>query len=309
MTGKIARYMLFLVIFAAALCLIYLAGNAFFIWKITDIEKIPVSSTPEDIFLKYEEVEFRSSGGPLLKGWLLNGIEGAPVIIAAHDLGSNKEELLNSVVRMNKAGYYVFLVDFRGHGESSGKTTLGVKETEDIISAVIMLEKDFGFKRTHVGLYGVSMGAYASLAAAETLSGIKAIAADSPYSDVSVILDHTLRKEHSIDFFHPKINRFIFSILSADFSGSDLVNTVSHLKGTNILYLAEESDQFYYSEAERLYRVTDESYANLAALKATARSPLYDEDKRIYEDEVLSFFLSCLPIEKNEAETFDVIIE
>ena len=64
MTGKIAKYLLFLLIFTVAVGVIYLAGNIFFVWKVVNLEKIPVNSSPEDIFLQYEEIEFVSSSGP-----------------------------------------------------------------------------------------------------------------------------------------------------------------------------------------------------------------------------------------------------
>jgi alpha-beta hydrolase superfamily lysophospholipase len=56
-------------------------------------------------------------------------------------------------------GYDVMLVDFRGHGNSSGyRTTIGVKEAEDVKLAFDFI-KNKGEK--NIFLYGMSMGAVA----------------------------------------------------------------------------------------------------------------------------------------------------
>ncbi len=309
MFGKSKKYALSVVIFLLAFLVIYFASNVFFIWKIIDVKKLPVYSTPEDAFLNYKEVEFSASGGPLLSGWLINGREGAPVIVACHDLGSNKEGLLNSVVELNKAGYSVLLFDFRGHGESRGRTTLGMKEADDVIAAVLTLENKFNYKRSRIGLYGVSMGAYSIIAAAGTLPGITAIAADSPYATISYFIENSLLNEQKISFFFPPVNNFIFSCLTAGWTSPDLEKTVAKLDGTNLLFLVENSDEDSYGQSKLIYSAADESYASIVGLSATMKSSLYDEEKRNYENQILGFFKSCLPLEKEDDGNFDLIIE
>jgi pimeloyl-ACP methyl ester carboxylesterase len=54
-------------------------------------------------------------------------------IILLHGYGENKYTMVPWAFALGKAGYRTVLVDFRGHGASTGQyTTYGILETRDI---------------------------------------------------------------------------------------------------------------------------------------------------------------------------------
>ncbi len=90
-------------------------------------------------------------------------------------------------LKVNRAGYNVFLFDFRACGKSGGRfTTVGWKETWDIQAAVRFVGERYG--RGPVGVLGISMGAAAAIIAAAKSQEIAALVADSAYAHLEGVM-------------------------------------------------------------------------------------------------------------------------
>src|SRR5262252_4190188 len=98
------------------------------------------SVNPADLLLRTDEVTFQSTDGLMLSGWLIHGEHDAPAIILCHDLGESKAVFLDSAVPLQRLGYNLLLLDFRGHGASGGGgSTLGTQERYDVLGAIDFL--------------------------------------------------------------------------------------------------------------------------------------------------------------------------
>ena len=133
-------------------------------------------STPRDFQLimqkpMWYEEKWKNMDGTQAVGWLLLRDKPAPAIVLSHSYGSNRSELLTLGFELWKNGYNVLLYDLRGHGESPVKWSgLGTYERDDLLSAIKFLkerknEKGEAILDGRVGLYGVNLGGYVSLAA------------------------------------------------------------------------------------------------------------------------------------------------
>ena len=147
----------------------------------------PLTATPRDYGLTYEDVTFASGDGLALRGWWIPADapagQRAPVVVLLHPLFGNRlgydrqpvgwlrlrqpeVDLLDLAARLHKAQQTVLLFDFRGHGESQGGMCGGgLTEDQDVAGAV-----DYAFSRAAaeapcVGLVGFGLGACAALAA------------------------------------------------------------------------------------------------------------------------------------------------
>ncbi|MEZ4735285.1 MAG: alpha/beta hydrolase [Caldilineaceae bacterium] len=148
----------------------------------------PITRTPTAYGLAYEDVNFRSKDGLLLKGWWLPAVTAnasAPVIVLLHPHFGNRHglsvqhqgrprlfdtdvDLLKMAQACHRAGFTVFMFDFRSHGESQrGLCAGGLTEDQDVMGAV-----DYVFQRMAettvnpaVGIIGFGLGAAAALAA------------------------------------------------------------------------------------------------------------------------------------------------
>jgi len=119
---------------------------------------------------------FEVSGGAVLIGkFVPPATQDKLTFIMLHGLASAKEEWLGFAAQMEKEGYGYFLVDLRGHGEStkdkSGREVSykyflqpapdseWSKMPDDLAAAVKFLKKKKGLPENKIGLIGASLGA------------------------------------------------------------------------------------------------------------------------------------------------------
>jgi len=152
---------------------------------------------PTDVFtMPFEEVRFPARGAPhvTLVGWFFALPANQGTVLACHGVGANREDILEIVEIIRKAGFQALCFDFRGHGASSGHTiTYGFRERDDVLGAwdYLLTRKDVDPERIF-GL-GVSMGATSLLMALPELPGMKAVIADSAFSSLSRMVRHQYR--------------------------------------------------------------------------------------------------------------------
>ncbi|MCL5671744.1 MAG: hypothetical protein M1423_10710, partial [Acidobacteria bacterium] len=154
--------------------------------------------TPQSYGYQYQSIEFHSSDGIMLKGWYVPaGPDARGTIIYCHGFNRTRIEMLPMEIFGHSLGYNGLLFDFRHSGASGGKIgTLGFKERLDAIAAVhyaIDREK----AAPPIVLWGVSMGASASLMAAADSPDIGAVISDSSFLSFRHVIVH-----HAQLFFH-----------------------------------------------------------------------------------------------------------
>jgi len=158
----------------------------------------PPSNPPP---LRLEKVHFFSSDGLRLAGWFLPGTNRGTVILA-HGRGSGHQHMLLDAKYLNEGGFSVFLFDFRYRGESEGDAqTLGAKESRDVISALEYLGTRSDVDLDRIGVQGNSMGAAAAIMAAAARTQIRGVVAESSFTSVNGVLDHTFPREIGLPSF------------------------------------------------------------------------------------------------------------
>jgi len=195
-----------LVFFCVFLPCFYSFGNVY-------RPKRPVLGTPQDDGLRYDPVSVSTSDGEFIRGWFLFGTKGAPLIVACHGVGTNREDLRGVTRFLCRAGFNVLAFDFRAHGESTGsKTTFGFREALDLQAAVQYAAAHYEQQFGGVGVYAISMGSAAAIIAARHLPQVRAFVLDSPFARLGDLVDQ--------QFSHwPLLPRRLFASL-ARFYGS-----------------------------------------------------------------------------------------
>ncbi len=109
------------------------------------------------------ETVFLTAGGYRIEGWWVPRSPSRGTVVIFHGYLGAKSGMRNKARIFNAAGYSTLSVDFRGSGGSEGNsTTLGFRETEEVMAAYNWArKKQWG----PVYLYGTSMGAVAILKA------------------------------------------------------------------------------------------------------------------------------------------------
>jgi hypothetical protein len=82
-----------------------------------------ISLTPQEIGLKFEDVFFNTSDNIKLNGWYIPADKAEFTVLFFHGNGGNIMHRLDSIQQLNQLGLNCFIIDYRGYGKSSGKTT------------------------------------------------------------------------------------------------------------------------------------------------------------------------------------------
>jgi uncharacterized protein len=127
-----------------------------------------------DLGAPYEDVEFKTSDGLMLKGWYIRSRNGAAVISFPGRASSQKRAKL-----LARHGYGVLLFDRRGEGESEGDPNgFGWQGERDIHAAVAYLQRRPDVDPERIGGIGLSVGGEMMIEAAAESTALKAIVSE-----------------------------------------------------------------------------------------------------------------------------------
>ena len=186
---------------------------AFIVYGVTRPPRRAYLVTPEAFAefsgpaLKVSDQTWRNRDNTTARGWLLKGGAGGPAVILSHRYGVDRSWFFNLGIKINEAtGATILWPDFRGHGLNPAVswTSFGSVEGEDIQAALDYLRTLKSadgqiLVGDKVGLYGVEMGAYASLKPAASDAGIRVLVLDSLPRAPEEVLQAAVRNDLEID--------------------------------------------------------------------------------------------------------------
>lgn len=79
-----------------------------------------LTSNPEQIGLEYEDIIVKTSDHESIHGWFISKQDARGVILFFHGNAGNVSHRLDSIHIFNQLGFSVFIIDYRGYGESTG---------------------------------------------------------------------------------------------------------------------------------------------------------------------------------------------
>ena len=128
--------------------------------------------TPADVGMEFEDVSFEAADGVALHGWFVPGASERTVLFF-HGNAGNISHRLESIRQFRGLGLSVFIIDYRGYGQSAGRTTeSGIYRDAD--AAWRYLTETRGLRGSDIIVFGRSLGASVAsrLAAAERPLGL-----------------------------------------------------------------------------------------------------------------------------------------
>jgi len=143
---------------------------------------------------KPADVTLHSSDGTRLSGWWFAAPDAVASIVLCHGAFENRMGVIDCVPHLLGARLNVLSFDFRARGRSGGsQSTLGKRETEDVLAAVQWVKVRPEAKALPIGGMGFSQGAAAVIMAAAQCDDLTAVVADSPYASLDKAIDRHLR--------------------------------------------------------------------------------------------------------------------
>ena len=243
-----------------------------------------------------DAVQFSVTGLGAREGWFFPGLRGAPTIILCHGYESSRSELLTLVSALQDHQYNVFVFDFAAHGANPGMTTFGYKEAEELRAAIDTLAARTDVDPTSFGLWGYNLGAYAALREAETDKRVRAVVLDSVYDEPKQMV--------KVEVGNTGLGSFPFMVRSAELSfdwlnyqykqDPPLSKRLPALKGVPKLFI-EANDEPELAELTRDLFVKAPEPREQVIIAHGNFAALADNDKRAYEDRVVTYFLMHLP--------------
>lgn len=271
--------------------------------QLSQLTKVPPPAkelSPGTFLLKVNEIPFTATDGADLHGWLIQGKPGCPVLIIAHEYGSNRSETLGKletlISSLNKQGYWIFLFDFRGHGQSSSApSALGYKEQEDLRAA---LKEVLKYKQIEprVGVLGIGMGAIAAIQTCGDVDSVKFVILDSVYDDIPTQLSQKITAEYPfVQFAEPAllyaVGLNMRPIAGVKSQHMNLEEMMPKLYPKPVLFVEETP---LSPGARRLYDATKEP-KELIQLGETASGELIGDVRERYKNEIEAKILQYFP--------------
>ncbi len=244
-----------------------------------------------------EVLDFAVPGGiGKREGWFFPGLRGAPTIILCHGYESSRGELLTLESALQDHQYNVFVFDFAAHGANGGISTLGYREVEEVRAAVDLLAARADLDPTRFGLWGYNLGAYAALREAENDKRIRALVLDSVYDEPKQMVKVGVERNGLGGFpFMVRAASFSFEYLNyAHRQDPPLSRKLIALAGVPTLYIQALDDPELAETTRQIFLKAPEPREQAIIPHGNFVS-FGDDEKRTYENRVVSFFLLRLP--------------
>jgi len=241
-------------------------------------------------------VSFVVPGGKVREAWFFPGLKQAPTILLCHGYESHRAEILTLVTAFQEHQFNVLVFDFSGHGNSGGYTTLGYRESRELLAALNAAAQRDDTDRTRFGVWGANLGGYAAITAAAADPRIRALAVDSIY-DTPVQMLRVQVDQSGLGSF-PLVRTFCvlgFKLVNFHYRHEPLLSQhLSRLAGVAKLFIeARENSALAASTHQLLLRSPEPR--ELWSIDRGNYAEMINEEKRDYENHVVGFFLKNLP--------------
>jgi pimeloyl-ACP methyl ester carboxylesterase len=244
-----------------------------------------------------DEVDFSVVGLGDHKGWFFPGLRGAPTIILCHGYQSSRGELLTLVSALQDHQFNVFVFDFAAHGANDGVTTFGYKESDEVRAAIDVIAKRNDVDPTRFGVWGYNMGAYAALREAEKDPRVRALVLDSVYDYPKQMVKIGVEKT-GVGGFPLMVSsaQTAFEWMNYGYKNDPPLSAkLKALAGVPVLFIQAADDSELSNITRDLFLKAPEPREQ-AIIAHGNFVILPDEEKRAYENRIVTFFLTRLPI-------------
>lgn len=267
-----------------------------------------------DLGVEFEDVEFPSCTGALLRGWFIPSGEASSqkMVVFVHGVGRDRRTFLRHAADFLAQGYSCLLFDFSEHGLSDGAdnemargTLFGAREQYDVIAAAEYLKTVRG--ASQIAFVGTSCGASSAiLAAAERPDLVSCVVAENPFTRADDLLRHhlnTLSKNYLSQNSHQTVRRAVFWLagkvlmirMGYYFRSYGAIDAVRRLQCPLLVAHSTEDDVVPFKHGLAIYEAAAnaktgmEGMASFFRCSDAAHCALYDKDPEMWTATVLPF--------------------
>lgn len=206
------------------------------------------------------DVKIVTSGGQVLRGWLLDakhqsGVTGqrGPAALVVHGWGGSAADMLPVSTPLLDAGLHVLLLDTRCHGRSDGAAFTSMPAfAEDIRDALDWLRQQPHVDRTRIVLVGHSVGAGACLFVAADDPEIAAVVSLASMADPQQFMTDRLRRQLPRPVIALAL-RYVERVIGHRFAEFSPIHTIGRVKAPILLLHGRQDTTVPISDAHLLH--------------------------------------------------------
>jgi hypothetical protein len=250
-----------------------------------------------------EDVVYPLPDGGERNGWFFPGLTSAPTVVLCAGYQTGRGESLPLAAAIQDHGYNVFVFDFLGGASGPRYSTLGYREEGELRAAMAAVSRREDVDQSRFGLWGTDLGGYAAVFVAESDSRVRALAVESIYDHPQDMAGILVDRQGVASL--PLLGNFArkgFSWLH--YSERDvppLSANLGSLAGIPKLFLASTAEPELAASTQDVFQLAPEP-KEMAVLSHGRYAGLLDEEKRGYENRLVSFFLLNLPLQAPVAQ-------
>ncbi|GFO68105.1 peptidase [Geomonas limicola] len=250
-----------------------------------------VYHTPEKVGLPYEEVTFPSSDGTKLSGWFIPAV-GVPqgTVIHFHGNAQNMTAHFSYVYWLPRAGFNLFVFDYRGYGKSAGAPDRAGL-FEDAQAALRYVAGRNDVDRERLVVLGQSLGGTNAIAA---LGGtgtprVQAVAVESAFASYRSIVREKMAQIPVLSLLRWPLS---YLLIGDSYSALDAVAAISPVP---LLLIYETQDNIVpISEGLKLYEKAREP-KELWQVPGGTHAGAFAEADSPYRKALVQFYQKALP--------------
>jgi uncharacterized protein len=282
----------------AVLAFLYTGLSIFGAVAAIPMARLPVTGSPAQVGLAFEEVAFHTRGDNLpLRGWYIPG-NGERAIIVVHGGRQNREDevvdTLGLARDLHAGGFDILLFDLRGRGESGGNARTLMNVDNDLGGAFDYV-KSLGFAPQSIGMLGFCSGA-ASAAIFASREQVGALVLNSCFASVMRMVRGQATERHIpglvVDTFMPGVHLAAFLLYG--YREVDPLEVMPNVDAP-VLFIHEENDDLTnLADTQLLLDASTNPASSLWEIPGALHSEGYRTDSGGYVSSVSAFFNSSL---------------
>jgi pimeloyl-ACP methyl ester carboxylesterase len=243
-----------------------------------------------------ENLAYSVAGEGARDGWFFPGLKSASTIMLCPGYQSSRGELLTLASALQDHQYNVFLFDFSAQGSSAGRSMLGFQEVSELRAAMNAVASRGDVEVNRFGVWGVNLGGYVALSAAEHDPRIRALAVESPYDQPSQMAAVLVGRSGLGRLpLVTSMVRWEFQLLNYGYRQVPPVTAgIAKLAGIPQLYLESSDDPALAEATSQIFSASPEPH-ELVNLPNSNYAGMLDDEKHNYENRIVTFFLTNLP--------------
>jgi pimeloyl-ACP methyl ester carboxylesterase len=241
------------------------------------------------------------------------------LVLFCHELGGNRWSAMSYCEGLFAAGFEIVSFDFRNHGSSDQQTGyeplhwLTEFELADVRGALQLIESRDELKYQPLGIFGVSRGGSAALAAASISDSVTCVACESAYSTRSMMSLFSQRwvsllvpqwMSGWIPNWHVELSLTggrIYSQFKRKCRYVHLERTFASLRNRPVLLISGERDNYVRPEiAKSLHVSLGEESAELWMVPKARHNGARQADQDSYDQRLVELFGTPAPVQASE---------